>query len=1316
MAAPLPFPASQAARQDIAGIRRDAINLQAGVSMNDKKSYLGSLNAGRERRSGAILDDITEKLDALERRISGDRIAKPSRPQVRRPADSPASAQPTRRMARANVYDDIARDLERARERSDEFGSISRISSDLQALREELRQEMSHGIRQEFDSLRRQMADFYQDVQSGLSSRELAPELERIAAGVSSLSERSGNRDVMALRHDVEDLRETVAALAREETLQSVSSRWDDFDRRWDRIADHIEGGMEASGRADAMFDRLSERMEAIYDALAQVPSRSAMTSLEDKVRTLTEAVVQIADAQAQVSPDLFNMVEERLDEISRAIVASSVSSQPVQFDPAPLERLEARISSLANQINEVAGQDNTAIIDQLHTLTQRVDDLARERDLPSQDLERIAAQLGSITRILSDSPAPPDMAVILDGVENRINALRSLVEDRTHDASRQSLTLFKDLEGRIADLAGKIEAMPRGGADHAQDIEARFHDLTARLDESTKRQSKSEAALLKTLDERLRGFQKELENRQPQTQADARAIESIENRLEAISARLDAAGNAILPEADASLVASLGSRLDEIASRLDETSRNAEAADRSLIEHLEAQVADMARFMSRPGSALPELENLTPRLEEIERALQANHDTILQTAQRAAEDALRSASATNAAHQDAVAALANDLKSLDKLARRSEERNSKTFEAIHETLLKIVDRLATLEASGPAGERADAGTSAVAGKTQPAKREAKRTIRNTPSIDTSDALEDGELAVAPAETASLASAVSPSQAAAAAAMAALQEDEPEAPSESGKRASVFNGLTRALRGKKDATPQEPSMEGAPVLDDGFDDAPLAPGDGAPDLTAIMEKVRADRESERSSDPDAAKADFIAAARRAAQAAAAEAEMLKSKGAHAGNGSGLGVTKLLQEKRKPILMAAGAIMLLLAGLQVGRMVLTGGEDMTATAELSAPTAPDTETTAEIPVRQAVPAQPADPVASEETADALPVMTDSEDSGGAAADEGMATAGEGMATAGDLPDGEETVIEDGNTTMAGEEITDGGAVGEASIAFGPAALREAVAANDPKAFFEVANRYTEGRGVEASPEDAAAWYARSAEGGFAAGQYRYGNLLEKGIGVERNLEAAKTWYQLAAQQGNASAMHNLAVLFATGADGVTDNTSAVRWFMEAAELGVKDSQFNLGILAAKGVGMSQDLEESYKWFAVAARNGDKDAAQKRDEVAKAMRPEQLDRARAKADLWKPRTPDLEANTPSIPEAWTVSTETTASVDMTKAVRNIQLILNKNGFDAGTADGIMGEKTKQAIRAFQEANGLPATGEVDNALITRLLEKK
>ena len=249
-----------------------------------------------------------------------------------------------------------------------------------------------------------------------------------------------------------------------------------------------------------------------------------------------------------------------------------------------------------------------------------------------------------------------------------------------------------------------------------------------------------------------------------------------------------------------------------------------------------------------------------------------------------------------------------------------------------------------------------------------------------------------------------------------------------------------------------------------------------------------------------------------------------------------------------------------------------------------------------------------------------------------------------------------------------------------------------------------------------RGAGSGRKKAAEWYEKAAELGLAPAQYRIGNSYEKGTGVGRDVKKAKTWYQMAAAQGNASAMHNLAVLFAMGTYGVVDNQSAARWFTEAAEMGVKDSQFNLGILAAKGVGMPQDLEASYKWFALVAKDGDKDAAAKRDEVAKALKPDQLEKARGAAELWKAKPVNAETNRVEIPDSWREDNGTTAGVDMKKAVQNIQLILNKNGYDAGGADGLMGAKTKSAIAKFQTDNGLEATGEVNEKLVHELLAKK
>lgn len=275
---------------------------------------------------------------------------------------------------------------------------------------------------------------------------------------------------------------------------------------------------------------------------------------------------------------------------------------------------------------------------------------------------------------------------------------------------------------------------------------------------------------------------------------------------------------------------------------------------------------------------------------------------------------------------------------------------------------------------------------------------------------------------------------------------------------------------------------------------------------------------------------------------------------------------------------------------------------------------------------------------------------------------------------------------------------------------------PASLSKAAGEGDPLALFEIGARYTEGRGVATDLKEAARWYELAAARGFAPAEYRLANLYEKGQGVERDLNRARQLYEVSAEKGNASAMHNLAVLLATGiGDAAPDFNAAAKWFQKASELGVRDSQFNLAILYARGNGVKQDLEESYKWFAIAARDGDHDAAQKRDEVANAMRPEQLSSAKAKMELWKPQALDDKANSADLPDEWVGKSTKTASIDMKKAIRNIQAILNNNGFNAGTPDGEMGKKTVAAIKAFQKSVGQTETGEIDDALVTELLKR-
>jgi len=226
-----------------------------------------------------------------------------------------------------------------------------------------------------------------------------------------------------------------------------------------------------------------------------------------------------------------------------------------------------------------------------------------------------------------------------------------------------------------------------------------------------------------------------------------------------------------------------------------------------------------------------------------------------------------------------------------------------------------------------------------------------------------------------------------------------------------------------------------------------------------------------------------------------------------------------------------------------------------------------------------------------------------------------------------------------------------------------IAIGGPRLRQAAAAGNAAAAYEVAMRFAEGRGVPANLAEAARWYERAASKGLAPAEFRLASLFEKGQGVKKNLARARSLYSAAARQGHAKAMHNLAVLYAEGVDGKPDYTTAVQWFRDAAEHGVSDSQYNLGVLYARGIGVDKDLAESYKWFALAAKHGDKEAARKRDEIASHLDKKALAAARQAVSQFVPRPQPQQATTVPTPSGGWDKTAT-AGPDTRATARSAQ----------------------------------------------------
>jgi TPR repeat protein len=95
------------------------------------------------------------------------------------------------------------------------------------------------------------------------------------------------------------------------------------------------------------------------------------------------------------------------------------------------------------------------------------------------------------------------------------------------------------------------------------------------------------------------------------------------------------------------------------------------------------------------------------------------------------------------------------------------------------------------------------------------------------------------------------------------------------------------------------------------------------------------------------------------------------------------------------------------------------------------------------------------------------------------------------------------------------------------------------LSSAQTVEDPQTQYNQDTAYWYGNGVPQNYGEAAKWYRKAAEQGYAEAQYRLGQMLEIGQGVKEDDAEAAKWYRKAAEQGVVLAEHNLGTMYVFG---------------------------------------------------------------------------------------------------------------------------------------------------------------------------------
>jgi localization factor PodJL len=997
----------------------------------------------------------------------------------------------------------------------------------------------------------------------------------------------------------------------------------------------------------------IHQRLDAIARQIEEFSRPNQRSSNEPAVaRQLNEAISRLDARLSQISEQPQHHAPHapyydprpNPDLVERA--ANQVYSSAPQADPFSLDFAIAEISARQDELDSPPRMaprhappiaphvtppppmpDMSGLERQLSQITSKIDALQRPDSSVEKSIATFRSELADIRNAVTD--ALPRRAI--ESIENEIRALARRIDDTKQ--SGIDADVLSNLETALGDIHKTLKTLTP--AEQLAGFDEAIRNLGSKIDQIVR--SSDNPGTLEQLEGAVTALRAIVSN-----VASNEVVSRLSDDVQRLSSKVDQ----LAESSDNSMFAALEQRIMTLTTTLENRDRPQAANS----DNLESALAALAQRLDHlpvgndQSSAFTHLEQrvsyLLERMETISdpRANFGRVEDGLQDILRHLErqqTMFAAALSDSRADAGAVDAFKRELSDMRFTQSETDRHMQDSLEVVHSTLGHVVDRLAKIE-----GDLRTASAHPVA---QPAPAAASMPQAPQPAPMPQASMQP---AMAAPSRPQLPNPVKPQ----AAAPSQVEVRPPQAhfdaaprdfaataiSSEPSPAFQVPKAISEILDPKPAPKPAAPPVtverpsSPRPMVDPQLPpDHPLEPGTrpqgrGASPSERIAASEDAISEIAGAAPEPASASSFIAAARRAAQAAASTGD--KPKGAKpAPQAEGDKGPSTFGSKIRSLLVGASVVVIVLGSFKMAMTLLdeSGSQPMAANSH-SQPLYLDTPKADDVPPAPApsigkqsvVAPQPAPVETAPQPAavpQAAPVPYISPDVTGS-----IGAPQPSMPAAPPLlpPSGQKL----GTVTIpAGEKLPDG---------IGGAALRNAALKGDATAAFEIGIRYAEGRGVPQSYEEAARWYDRAAQAGVVPGMFRLGTLYEKGLGLKKDWEVARRYYMQAAERGNAKAMHNLAVLDADGGTRGANYKSASLWFRKAADRGVADSQFNLGILYARGIGVDQNLAESFKWFNLAAAQGDVDAGKKRDDVAKRLDPQSLAAAKLAIQTFVP----------------------------------------------------------------------------------------
>jgi localization factor PodJL len=458
----------------------------------------------------------------------------------------------------------------------------------------------------------------------------------------------------------------------------------------------------------------------ALLDLLSRIETSRANGVSEDALAPIMEVLLELRASLEHAPATMARAMRDEINALDRRLAAHAET-----HDGDALRAMRDQVESLARNLADLAtrlgGQE--ALHRQIAALAQRVEEIADAPRQMSEHLVDVMEGLRASIERIDQNPAFLTLQRQIEDMAWQCGEAPATIMDALQDvrASVDALaerSTMAALQAHMAELAKATGEVPRRVLERIDELRRAIENMAAHPVMSADLRA---APLPSLVTESLAEIRLSLERLASSAgirlaDEQAQRLQAIEERVVEISGKLDAPP---IIDRIAGLQEAVLARIDRLRSELphDQISRL-----RTRVEDVHVAVSQAAAPQP-PSQNLDEIVNqLAVRLErsvntggQDPRALQAIENQVLRIAERLdrhgeASEAISTlersigdlsaqiGEARQSASAEVGETIARDLSSLRSVQDETDRRTRATLEAVHETLEKVVDRLAMLE------------------------------------------------------------------------------------------------------------------------------------------------------------------------------------------------------------------------------------------------------------------------------------------------------------------------------------------------------------------------------------------------------------------------------------------------------------------------------------------------------------------------------------------------------------------------------------------------------------------------------------------